>query len=62
MNTIANVYIFTNGMAIVFDACGQQMPEYQGCWEDVRERVLRDKPVAVQVQEQKCWPLTGRAV
>lgn len=27
---ITNVYAFTNGMLMVFDQYGQQMPDYQG--------------------------------
>jgi len=33
--TIATVYRFSNGMMMVFDANGQQIPEYQGPYEDV---------------------------
>jgi len=32
---IKNVYIFANGMTMVFGHDGQQMPEYQGRTEDV---------------------------
>jgi hypothetical protein len=31
-----------NNMVVVFDAAGEQIPEYQGQYEDVRERILRD--------------------
>jgi hypothetical protein len=33
---IANIYLFSNGMVMVFDQDGRQIPEYQG----PRERVL----------------------
>ena len=33
-----------NDMVMVFDAEGEQMPEYQGQYEDVREGILRDAP------------------
>ncbi len=33
-----------NDMVIVFDSDGEQIPEYQGQYEDVRERILRDAP------------------
>ena len=29
---------------MVFDADGEQMPEYQGKYEDVREKSLKDAP------------------
>jgi hypothetical protein len=31
-----------NDMVMVFDAIGEQIPEYQGRYEDVKERILRD--------------------
>ena len=31
-----------NDMVMVFDADGEQIPRYQGRYEDVRERILRD--------------------
>jgi hypothetical protein len=31
-------------MVMVFDHAGQQMPEYQGRWEDVEEKIRRDAP------------------
>ncbi len=36
---IKNVYVFGNGMVMVFDQFGQQMPEYQGRDEDVRAKI-----------------------
>ena len=33
-----------DGMVLVFDERGNQMPEYQGKYEDVRERILSDAP------------------
>ncbi len=37
---IAHVYVFTNGMAMVFDDQGQQMSQYQGPWSDKRQQIL----------------------
>ena len=31
-----------NNMVMVFNAEGEQVPDYQGQYEDVKERVLRD--------------------
>lgn len=39
---ITNVYVFTNGMVMVFDQFGQQMPEYQGFREEVIDKIKAD--------------------
>lgn len=41
---ISNVIKSEEGMALVFDERGNQMSEYQGKYEDVREKILRDAP------------------
>ena len=33
-----------NGIVLVFDARGEQIPEYQGLYPKVRARLLRDAP------------------
>ena len=33
-----------NDAVMVFDANGEEMPEYQGKYEDVRGKILRDAP------------------
>ncbi len=33
-----------NNMVMVFDENGEQIPEYQGQYEEVNERILRDAP------------------
>jgi len=33
-----------NNTVMVFDAEGEQIPEYQGQYEDVKEKILRDAP------------------
>ncbi len=33
---------FKNNMVMVFDKRGEQIPEYQGQCEDVKERILKD--------------------
>jgi len=35
---------FQNDMVMVFDAHGEQIPEYQGQYGDVRGSILRDAP------------------
>ena len=41
---IKTVIKLRNNMVMVFDAEGEQIPEYQGQYEDVKERILRDAP------------------
>ncbi len=33
-----------NNMVIVFDEKGEQMPQYQGQYSEVREKILKDAP------------------
>ena len=35
---------FQNNMVFVFDAEGEQISEYQGQYEEVKEKILRDAP------------------
>ena len=37
--TITHVYNFANGMTMVFDQYGQQMPDYQGYTEQVMPKI-----------------------
>lgn len=37
---IKEVIRFQNGMVLVFDERGEQMPEYQGSYKDVRAKIL----------------------
>ena len=39
---IKTVIRLGNNMVMVFDAEGEQIPGYQGQYEDVKERILRD--------------------
>lgn len=41
---IKTVIKSADGMVIVFDKRGEQIPKYQGRYEEVREGVLRDAP------------------
>ncbi len=51
---ISAVYHWENGMTMVFDQFGQQMPEFQGRTEDVAPK-LRDAGWSVPVRVQ-AWP------
>ena len=33
-----------NGMVLTFDPEGEQVPEYQGYYQDVKGRILKDAP------------------
>ena len=39
---IKTVMRFKNNMVMVFDKGGEQIPEYQGQYEKVKESILRD--------------------
>ena len=34
-----------NDMVMAFDAEGEQIPEYQGPYKDVKDRIMRDAPL-----------------
>jgi len=39
---IKTVIRLRNNMVMVFDARGEQLPAYQGQYDDIREKILRD--------------------
>ncbi len=41
---IKSVFKWLNGMVMVFDKKGEQIPKYQGQYEDVKENILKDAP------------------
>ncbi len=41
---IKSVIKTPKNMVIVFDKKGEQVPEYQGQYEEVKEKILRDAP------------------
>ena len=41
---IKTVIRAANNMVMVFDEEGEQIPEYQGQYEEVRESILKDAP------------------
>ena len=41
---IGTVIVLQNGMVMVFDDEGEQLPEYQGHYEEVRGTILGDAP------------------
>ncbi len=50
---IKTVIKLRNGEVMVFDASGEQMPEYQGGYEQVRDGILRDATSEVRFMH---WP------
>lgn len=36
---ITNIFVFNNGMTAVTDQFGEQMPDYQGKYEDVKDKI-----------------------
>lgn len=41
---IRTVIKYSNNMVTVFDKKGEQIPEYQGRYEEVKESILKDAP------------------
>ena len=41
---IKTIIRLRNNTIMVFDASGEQLPEYQGRYEDVKESILSDAP------------------
>lgn len=41
---IKTIIRFRNNMVMAFDRRGEQIPEYQGQYEEVKERILQDAP------------------
>ena len=41
---IKNVIKSERGIVIVFDEDGEQLSEYQGLYEEVKDKILRDAP------------------
>jgi len=57
---IATVIVWTNGNVMVLDEKGEQLPDYQGRWEEKQTRIERDKPADAVVQ-YGVWNLLDRA-
>jgi hypothetical protein len=44
MDMIKTVIRIDNDMVTVFDENGEEMPEYHGCFNDVKDKILADVP------------------
>lgn len=49
---------FSNGIVIVFDEKGKQLPEYQGRYEEVRDKILADAPESARFFHA-VWMVSG---
>jgi hypothetical protein len=50
-------YVWANGATMVFDQHGEQMEGYQGMWDEVRDRILADKPPTAMLHMKLGWEL-----
>ena len=41
---IKTIFRFHNNMVMVFDKKGEQIPKYQGQYEEVKESILKEAP------------------
>lgn len=49
------VYRFSNGMCMVFDKTGKQMPDYQGKWDDAKWKIIGDLPADAEIKREVSW-------
>lgn len=48
---ISIVVRFANDMVATFDENGEQIPEYQGSYKDVRDKILKDAPPTCKFEQ-----------
>ena len=58
---INDVIKFSNGIVIVFDEKGEQLREYQGRYEEVRDKIVADAPQGARFFHG-VWKLSGDAI
>jgi len=59
---IQKIIRLKNDMVMVFDEEGEQMPEYQGPYGDVRDRILADAPAGAVFNHWFGYAIKPRAV
>ena len=59
---IKTVIRLQNDMVLVFDENGEQVPQYQGRYEDVRGNVLRDAPTGTAFNHWFCHPVKAETM
>lgn len=57
---INQVIRFQNDMVMCFDEEGEQLPEYQGRYEEVRDKILADAPQSAEFFV--IWNVPGNAI
>ena len=58
---IQEVVKFKNGMVVVFDEGGEQVPQYQGRYEEVRAKILAHAPKGAKFFHG-IWNVSSNAV
>ena len=58
---IDHVIKFSNAVVMVFDKNGHQMPEYQGRYEEVRDKILADAPESARFF-RATWMVSGKEI
>lgn len=52
---IKSVFVFANGMVAVCDQYGEQMPRYQGRWDEKEAKIRRDAGPSVKWNFASEW-------
>lgn len=55
MKKVSDVYVFKNGMAMVFDYQGEQIPQLQGRWSEKREEIESASDVRTRWHHDVDW-------
>ena len=58
---ISHVIKFQNGIVMVFDEAGEQIPKYQGRYEQVKAKILAHAPKTAKFFHGT-WEVSGSAV
>ena len=58
---INNVIRFQNDMVMVFDERGEQVPEFQGRYDQVKAKILAHAPASAQFFHGM-WNVSGNAI
>jgi len=58
---IKNAIKFSNGIVMVFNEKGEQMPKYQGRYEEVKAKILAHAPKSAEFFHG-VWKLSSKAI
>lgn len=59
---IKSVYLFSNGMVMVFNHDGEQIPDYQGRHDEVVELIAREAPETASFKSAQWRPFMSCAL